>query len=317
MKIDVLASEPHYLEHMLPIFDALPDRLKGTIHPLRFPESTLRPPMGRAAMVAGWQDVVGLRGQCPMIYVEHGAGQSYADVGFHPSYSRSGGVRHQGVIGFISPSHDVAKRWLSAPAKAVGCPKMDSWLGTPPPKQPAVCFAWHWECEVVPEARSAWPHYRARMGQIIGLYSAMGFQVYVHEHPKWRGRLIDEWSNDHDVPVLQYASEVFEKASILFVDNSSLATEFMLLNRPVVFMNAPWYRRDVQHGGRFWDWVAGHVMVNGPDDLLAMNPWDLVHEVDATAAACEMTTRQVYAFRDGTSSQRAANFITEVLEARA
>ncbi len=145
MKIDVSASQPHYLDHMLPIFEVLPERLKGTIHALETP--CRQPYRGRIAMVAGWVDVQRLRNMSPMIYVEHGAGQAYLGdpkTATLPGYS-GGGSRHSGIIGYVCPSDMVAERWRPAPAVAAGCPKMDAWIGVEPRVAHSVCFAWHWD----------------------------------------------------------------------------------------------------------------------------------------------------------------------------
>lgn len=319
MKIDMVASETHYQDHMLPIFEALPDHLRGNVLPLARPGEATRPPMGRIAMVAGWQDVSPLRGQCPMIYVEHGAGQTYSDRPFDPSYSASGGQRHQGVVGFISPNEEVASRWTTAPSIAVGCPKMDQWVQRPykqPGDSPAICFAFHWDCRLSPESRSAWEWYAPHMVDIVAWYRSVGFRVFVHEHPKWRGELIRQWAELlPDVPVLYTDREVFEQADILMMDNSSLMYEFALISRPVVALNAPWYRRDVEHGLRFWRWVPG-IEVNDHRDLLALNPWDLIHETPLRGVAQVLGSAaraRVYAWGDGSSSARAAQFIVDLL----
>lgn len=316
MKIDVVSSESHYQSHLLPIFEALPDHLRGNVLPMAPPGEATRPPMGRIAMVAGWQDVNPLRGQCPMIYVEHGAGQVYVDALHDPSYSGSGGRRHSGVIGFIAPSETVAERWTSAPSVAVGCPKMDKWLNAPMPEKPSICFAWHWNGSTAPEARSAYLHYGPQLHEIINLYKSMGFRVFGHEHPKWRGAMNRMWE-DYDVEILYTDEEVFAQASILMVDNSSLAYEFALIGRPVVSLNAPWYRRDVEHGLRFWEYVPG-IQVEGPERLLSLNPWDLLHDT-RLAGVCKEGGRLAadYAYAKPpagmTSSQCAAQWITDLV----
>lgn len=313
MKIDVVASEWHYLAHMLPIWNALPDHLRGTVHPVG---PVGRPPMGRIAMVAGWQDVAPLRTQCPMIYVEHGAGQTYVDRLHDPSYSGSGGNRHIGVIGYIAPSETVAARWQSAPSVAVGCPKMDAWLGVPRSNQePTVAFAWHWPCALVPETRTAWDHYEATFPSIVDRFREQGWRVTGHSHPKWRGEF-DAAYTSVGVDVLPQDYNVFREADILIVDNSSLAYEFALLGRPVICLNAPWYRRDVEHGLRFWSHVPG-IEINEPEELLAFNLWDLSVE-SPTGMVSEFRRTQAvehaYAVRDGSSAQRAAEWITSLVE---
>lgn len=308
-------SEQHYVRHMLPIFNALPDHLRGVVHPQSPPGMAVRPPMGRIAMVAGWQDVNPLRGQCPMIYVEHGAGQSYIDNAADAAYSGSGGRRHTGVIGFICPNETVASRWTSAPTVAVGCPKMDRYVGIETPTIPTITFAWHWDGSVAPEAKSAWPHYAERMDEVISLYTAMGFRVFVHEHPKWRGKMEDTWAERFHIPPFWTDDEVFKYSSILMVDNSSLAYEFASLGRPVVNLNAPWYRREVHHGLRFWEHVPG-IQVEGIDGLLGLNPWDLLGDTPLgrlSAGLAEDAVKVTYAFTDGSSAQRAAQWITDLV----
>lgn len=300
----------------MPIWAALPEQYRGVVH--RLPDSgevVTRPAMGHLALVAGWQDVAPLRGQCQMIYVEHGAGQTYVDREHDPSYSGSKGQRHRGVIGYIAPSQIVADRW-EKPAVAVGCPKMDHLIGSDSPAvdPPTVCFAWHWDCKMVPEASSAWLHYERDFEEIILRFRAQGFRVVAHEHPKWRGEMTRRMRG-FGLEILDWDEEVFEQANILIVDNSSLAPEMMLLGRPVVFLNAPQYRRDIEHGMRFWDWPMSHPTVDSSEELMAINLWDLIQPSYANAYSLEDTANEVYAFTDGKSSQRAADWIVDLLEA--
>jgi hypothetical protein len=250
-----------------------------------------------------------------MIYVEHGAGQTYVGREHDPSYSGSGGARHRGVIGYISPSQAVADRFRK-PSIAVGCPKLDRYVGIPKlaSSPPTVCFVWHWDCKMVQEARSAWPHYQPRFAAIVASFQAQGFEVIAHEHPKWRGQM-NLWMHQHGVTVAPADVDVFMAADLMIVDNSSMAFEFMALGRPVIFMNAPWYRWEVNHGGRFWDWVLNHPMVDTPEELMSLDLTDFLIPDEEHAAAIEHTANQVYAYTDGTSSKRAAQFIVDLLDA--
>lgn len=312
MKIDVIASESQYLAHMVPIFECLPRDMQGEVHPLR---EVLRPPnRARVALVASWQDVQPLRQQCRMIYVEHGAGQAYGGDdkhGYLPGYSVSGGVRHQGVIGFISPNQACADRWKTAPAIAVGCGKLDQYVGMKPiaSAQPNVCFVWHWPCELAPETRTALPHYQEHLPEIVERFKQQGFGVFGHAHPKWFGK-IEQMMWDAGMTVLATDRDVFLNADIVLVDNSSMGPEAMALDRPVVWLNAPWYRRDVHHGGRFWDWTQGVRTIDEPEELESLNLWDVLGDDPAPRAKI---VSEVYAFTDGSSSQRAADFIEQIL----
>lgn len=319
MKVDVIASETHYLRHLMPIWAELPDHLRGDVYPLFEPGQAQPPRAGRLALVAGWQDVAPLRGRCDMVYVEHGAGQTYSSRPHDPSYSGSGGQRHRGVIGYIAPNETVAARW-SKPAAAVGSPKLDWWLRMgvkPRPERPVICFAWHWDCRFVPEARSAWPHYAARFGEVAAMFAAQGFIVAGHAHPKWRGAL-DPVLAEFGVRVFPDEDHVFRYADILAVDNSSLGMEFLALKRPVVWLNAPWYRREVHHGGRFWDWTIGMETVDDTDRLLHLNLWDTLdwrgESLIDPYAAGQHHVRRTFAHTDGYSAKRAATFIASLID---
>lgn len=311
MKIDFVASLPHYRDHMLPIFNCLPAAMQGTVHPLG---DVRPPPSHHVVMVGGWQDVQVLQGRARMIYVEHGAGQAYlGEEGSarNPGWSGSGGDRHFGVVGFIAPSETVAKRWRTAPAVAVGCPKMDEYVGLEPSGEPSVCFAWHWEALVCPEARTALPHYQNHFIDIIRRFERQGFKVYGHAHPRWE-RALDPMMAAMGLEQLHTDREVFERCSVLFVDNSSIGVEFMSLGRPVVWLNAPWYRRDVHHTGRFWEWTEGIPTMDGPDELMELWVSDVMYGDDNTTAR-QRIVDSVYAHTDGSSSQRAADFIAQLV----
>lgn len=319
MKVDVIASERHFLDHMQPIYEALPEHMRGIVYHTQQP---VKPPVhrNRVAMVAGWQDVQPLRGLCRMIYVEHGAGQTYQGdprTAHFPGYSGSGGGRHGGVIGFIAPNQTVADRWKTAPAIAVGCPKMAEYHHRPAPtKPPAVCVTFHWPCELGPELGTALGHYKKALPEVVERWKTQGFKVYGHAHPRWDPAIYTVMEGWGMTP-LRTDREVFARAHVLILDNSSLGMEFMSLGRPVVWLNAPQYRRDIHHRGRFWDWTLGVPTVDEPEQLLTLNLWDVVGwqvpgVVDAKAAQ-QRHVDDVYAFNDGTQAVRAADFIAEIL----
>lgn len=300
----MVASEAHYLRHLLPIWEALPEKLRGIVR--YTPNSTPVPRRNTVALVAGWQDVSPLRGLQPMIYVEHGAGQSYGGdprLASQPSYSASGGARHTGVVAFLAPNSRVARQWKSAPAAVIGCPKLDEFLETPPIPG-SVCFAWHWDCEITPEAGSAWAHWRDGMREIVDRLHAEGREVYVHAHPRWRGRIDDELIST-GARLLRTEVQVFNQAAILCADNTSLMYEFAALDRPVVALNAPWYRRNVHHGLRFWDSIPGP-QVDDPDEFSSLL-FEGGHELRRRVAA------EVYEVPVGQASAVAARHVTEVV----
>lgn len=310
MKVDVVASLPHYLDHLRPVFDALPDELQGQVYGGSTPWSLRPRGVPRLTLVAGWQDV--RDGNGSMVYVEHGAGQSYAGdpkTAHQPGYSASGGARHRGVVGYIAPSEEVARRWRSGtgrPAVAVGCPKLDAYLidDPPVPEERTICLAWHWDCLISPEARSAWNHYAERLPRVVAAWHRQGWRVFGHSHPRWEGALDSTMLTAGVDEILATDRQVFERAAVLAVDNSSIGMEFQALDRPVIWLDAPWYRRNISHGGRFWDWVIGAPRVSGPDELIELklnNVWTWGYREYAGRA---------YDHLDGLSALRAADFVT-------
>lgn len=316
MKIDVTASQPHYLDHMEPIFAALPARLQGTVHPVESP--CYRPYRGRIAMVAGWVDVQHLRNMNQMIYVEHGAGQAYlgdTKTATLPGYS-GGGSRHSGVIGYICPSDTVAERWAPAPAVAAGCPKMDRWIGVQPDVPRSVCFAWHWDAgerlTLSPEMRGAWEHYRDYLPSIVEAWEQQGWTVFGHSHPRWGGS-IDRAMTEAGLCVLETDADVFQHCEVLVVDNSSIGYEFALLGRHTIWMNAPWYRRHIEHGLRFWSHIPGYSV-----DVESMLKLELDDMLDIEDEFRESQMADVYApwSQMGMAADRAAEWITELVDSR-
>lgn len=302
---------------MLPIFECLHTRLQGHVFPLA--PTPRKPLFDHVAMVAGWQDVVTLKGRAKMIYVEHGCGQAYLGdekMATLPGYS-GGAERHpRDVIGYICPSETVAQRW-GAPAVAVGCPKMSAYGGEQNGKLRigplAACLAFHWDCRLGPEMRSAFDHYRPRLAVIADSMRDQGFIPYAHSHPRWNG-FLDALFVACGFEVLATDRDVFDKADMLIMDNSSLMYEFASLRRPVIALNAPWYRRDVEHGLRFWSHVPG-VQVDSPEQLLEL---DLLSHLtkDPARALRNAAVAEAYASTDGGAAQRAAAWITQLLDSR-
>ena len=294
----------------MPIYDRLPDDMKGDVRELKYPVDP--PARHRIAMVAGWQDVQTLRPRHRMIYIEHGAGQVYTGdekSAMQPGYSASGGYRHGGVELFISPSPLVASRWKTAPAHAVGCPKLDKYVGSVAAVERSVCFAWHWDSEVSPEARTALPHYASSLAAIVDHFEEAGVTVFGHAHPRWEGK-IDQVLANAGMEVLRTEREVFANAAALIVDNSSIGMEFLAIGRPVVWMNCPSYRRQIQHGGRFWEWTNGVPTVDNPVDFFTLNIRSLFDGSNPTDSAYQ-SVNAVYGTMDGLAGQRAADLIAQ------
>lgn len=261
MKIDALASERHYLDHIRPVWAALNLTERG-----RFTQGRRGEPGGgeNPVLVASWKDARrATRYGRKVILMEHGAGQSYVGVD-HPSYV--GSSDRAGVVLYLAPSERVAEIHLAAhpeiPVEAVGCPKLDALFRVPCPAD-GVAITHHWSCTVVPETTSAWTHFHSAYRDLAEQHRVIG-----HAHPR-AARNLSPMMKRHGMGFRPEFTQVVAEARVLVVDNSSVGAEWMALDRPVIWLNPPWYRRDVEHGGRFWDWATGGLQVDDPADLPA------------------------------------------------
>lgn len=313
MKIGLLASRPHYLEHLAPIWAGLPDDLKGTYRP---PETMgLRNtwPDPDVTLVASFEDMQYVTG--PIIYVEHGAGQTYQGINVG---NYSGGTGRDRCILFIVPNDTCADKNDAAdprtPNAVVGVPKLDSrhtaMLGQPlcrpMPEHPRVAVTFHWPCKVLPETDTALPYYREILPELGRTFDMLG-----HAHPRWLASLRHVY-NLSDISYTSDPWRVLDEADILVADTTSLAYEFSSLGKPTVWLNTPEYRRDVHHGLRWWDNIPG-VQVDSPDDLV--QAIQIAHRQGQTMAWAEQRrdlTKQVYAHTDGTATARAIEAILNV-----
>jgi hypothetical protein len=121
-----------------------------------------------------------------------------------------------------------------------------------------------------------------------------------------------EWWDSFGVETVDSFDEIMERADLYVADNTSTLYEFASLDRPVVVLSPPFYRRDVKHGLRFWDHVPG-VQVSHPDELDAA-----LHEAwadfPARAALRHKAVEAAYGVMDGQAARRAREHILACLE---
>lgn len=247
--IDAYASQRHYFDHIAPIWNALPDR--GVFH-------HRAPKPGGTIIVASRDDLRRVKHHQRIVFVEHGAGQTYLDNRTPGGYA--GGPERGDVDLFICPNEKVAdlNRRAYPQAKSVntGSPRVEflaSRRRSPRHSPPAVAYSWHWNCHVSPEAKGAWEWYRNDL--------QVDRHTLGHGHPRIWGQLSKWWQTLGVEPVESF-TELVDRCDVYVCDNSSTIYEAAALDIPVVLMNAPWYRKDVHHGLRFWEHLPGPQVEN-------------------------------------------------------
>jgi hypothetical protein len=183
-------------------------------------------------------------------------------------------------------------------------------------REVTVAFVWHFDLRLLPETRSALPHYNRALPGIVTELRNLGYRVLGHGHPRAADALRKryealgvEW-----VPSLE---EVFDRASTLILDTSSAGFEAAALGLNTVWLDCPWYRRSVNHGLRWWEPLPGPSVAEPSAVVHAVR---LVNDEDYDLASVKHWQEQrpevvnrVYAFTDGSSTQRAVDAILDTI----
>jgi hypothetical protein len=330
--IHFLASQRHYAEHLLPIWEALdPDergwfiatsrdawrwlgargvsaRLhRGTMPMRRTLLDGKQPPW----VVASYSDLVSLGPRRRAVLVEHGAGQHYGgDGGTAATLPYHAGGTERGTVDcFLCPNEVVAYRnanvYPNARALAVGCPKLDSYRSDPADRD-AVVFAWHWQpplAQSVPESGSAFPEYAV---EVEALASSGRWPVVGHGHPRGWSHFESFYRGAGIEPVRELR-DALARARVLVADNTSAMWEAAALDVPVVVVNSKRYRRDVDHGLRFWEFADVGPQVDDPTQLA--DAIERALDADEWAERRDEIACLLYGERDGGGAARAVEEI--------
>jgi hypothetical protein len=307
--IDFFASETHYADHLRPIHSALQQDVRGSFLGTSTVDFLLAN-IDRIAVVASFKDLRKVRktGR-PVVICEHGAGQGYVGI---RSGSYIGALDRDGVVGALVPGPHALERQLAAhpeiPAHAIGCPKMDihHWAPTEPKSDPpTIAISFHWDCRLTPETRSTFNYFKSALPELARRYNLIG-----HAHPRHANRLEREYSQ-LGIEFVADFEEVLDRAQVYCVDNSSTLFEFASTGRPVVVMNGPDFRRDVDHGMRFWEFADIGANADGPASLLSAARFALNDLPEHVERRREITAK-VYGPVDGKAAQRAAQALIEI-----
>jgi len=338
--VDFTAWRTHFLDHLAPIYLALPEDWRGRFwvrsdptvksapsldqmceRALQWgidPSPCARVPLGMGPLAcSAYSDLeVASRRRRPLILMEHGCGLSFPE--HVPGYA--GGRGWRGRVGlFLAPNELTAAKtratYPTAPQLIISTPKLDEWWAKPKRKtrrkKPVVAISFHWRGErVCPEAGTALDHYKDDLSLLTEEFTVLG-----HGHPKIARELVKvyeragiEWVPEFD--------DVLKRADVYLNDASSTLYEFASLDRPVVVLNAPWFRRTVDYGLRFWLYSDIGPQVEEPSQLVDA-VWEAWEDPPEYKDRRRAATDALYPIHDGTAAQQAADGIVEFCRTRA
>lgn len=332
-KINAVVGERHFFDHIAPVWNALPYEFRGNFFVHKSFEEyarskykrddlvifdnnnrlkdALKERQGDFLFVASWGDVKRTNDfMMPQILMEHGVGQAYIGVS-SPSYVGNGDKGN--VVLYLAPNEYAALRhktsFPATPYAMVGSPKLDSWKWRGKRrKTPIVTISFHWDCQVCDETRGAFDYYRP---VLESLSHTRKFLVKFHAHPRIADK-VKAFCAENKLEFWEDFETVITRSDLYVVDNSSTLFEFAAGGNPVVVLNAPWYRREVSHGLRFWECADIGVQCDRPEDLK-----DKIFEALADAPEQKVKRRaalqKAYWRTDGKARTRAVDAIINAL----
>jgi ubiquinone/menaquinone biosynthesis C-methylase UbiE len=322
-KVGFFATRENYVDHLLPIYNAFPKDKRGAFMVsqrllLQYARSkgidavivNSRIKKHNWVVMAGLGMIQSFRSQ-NLILLNHGCG-GFWNVN-HQSYAGGNGARkfYRMILepGDIPGDRD-KKIYPQMRVEVIGCPKMDRWYPVIPKERsqpPVIAIGFHQDTKVCPEAQSALAHYLSALPELAKWQESGDVKIIGTGHPIYWKILLPLWQKYHFEPILDF-DEVIKKADVYVRDQYSTIYEFASLDRPVVLLNAPWYRRDVEHGMRFWELSTVGINCNKPEDLIPCIKLALEDKPEQRELR-RLAVNRVYKYMDGKSTERAIKAI--------
>ena len=338
MRIDFLAAQPHYLDHMAPVWYILPNRYKGIFWipetMLDYVDGTLfhdpllkvynddTPKLFRGTnpvLVASYGDMLHVHNansSLPILMMEHGTGHTFGKA----AYPNGPGKRDH-VTMFLSPNQYTVDKIHSvrqAPCHVIGTPKLDKVIQEinphrlakqTPADSPLIAIGFHWGTKRnrPPESGSAFEHYKDIIPELSRQYKLLAYG-----HPLAKA-VYKPFYEDLGIEYTSDLFDVMKRADICINDLSSALYEFLVTGKPVIVLNAPWFRRDIQHGIRFWDYSDIGINVEKPEELMPTIENTLSNYIHVHLQQRSLATHDLFPFL-GHSAERASEVIQEYLK---
>lgn len=335
MTLDFFARRRHYIDHLAPIWNALPAERRGLFHTTEDLVDYARQELHDAHVVivdgytpsgnnpilcAAYGDMsrAARNPERKIITIEHGTGHGFGTAAY-PNATK--GKRDLVDLALMPNAYTAAlsRSVRSTRCEVIGTPKMDEWgagygqgttifYGKPGNAPPVIAIAFHWGDKHAnpPESGSAFEHYQNLLPQLAEQYHVIG-----HGHPL-ASPTVRQVFEQAGIEWVSDLREVFHRADILVNDLSSILYEFILTRKPVIVLNAPWFRREAHWGIRFWDYSDVGINVEAP--------YELFSAIDRTIAdygiclgARTRAVLDLYPYL-GHSAQRAAEVLVKYLD---
>ena len=182
---------------------------------------------------------------------------------------------------------------------------MDKRPSLEPGQEPCIGITFPWPAFVALEAGTALGCCRDILSYLGTSYRTIG-GAYLRGH--WGRRMAARYK-EAGIPFVEHFDDVCRKADLYITDNSSTLFEFAATGRPVVVLNSPEWRRNVNHGLRFWDAANVGINVDRAKDLIGAVARAL-DDPPQVQMEREKALSIVYAHRSG-AAERAARVIED------
>jgi CDP-glycerol:poly(glycerophosphate) glycerophosphotransferase len=336
MTLDFFARLQHYIDHLAPIWNALPPERRGQFHTtvdlVDYTRQELNAanvievdgytPSGDSPILCAAYGDMSRAARNPgrrIITIEHGTGHGFGTAAY-PNATK--GRRDLVDLALMPNAYtaDLSRSVRSTHCEVIGTPKMDEWSEAAIAREPrynpldnplVIAIAFHWGDRHAnpPESGSAFEHYQSILPRL-----AKRYHVIAHGHPL-ASPAVRQIFEQAGIEWVSNLREVFSRADILINDLSSILYEFIVTGKPVIVLNAPWFRREVNWGIRFWDYSDVGINVEGPGELFSAIDRTIAEYGTICTEERRRAVADLYPYL-GCSAQRAAEVLTTYLDGK-